>query len=545
MNNTTICLPQQEPHYESRLTKLERTRTQYLYDHQYIAPIPLHAVLPEADTFSGKYKQKKNRARATVLANILINKARAVFDPFNALRHFDRVFALLPRPATLSTWDTDAFFAEQRLSGANPMKIARVRHRDELPFDLNSLGASHATTLDRLLAAGQLYVADYRDMNFVRGGLTPSGKQKYLPTPVALFYWQASENGKGSLLPLAIQPVAGGPVYTPGTVSATDWFIAKLAVQIADANHHELCSHLCHTHFVMEAFALATFRQMADNHPLHVLLSPHFRFHLATTNLAKEKLVGPSGIVNMILAGTLEDSQELLSASFKSWSLKSSHPVTHTSARGLSADELPLFPYRDDAQLLWDAILGFVNDYVCIYYQTNADVQNDRELQAWIAELSSSEYGNARDLPARLQTREEVAELLALIIFNCGPQHSAVNFSQYDYMANIPNMPMAAYCPVPAPGVLLTREAVAQEMLPDLKQTNIQVGFAHILTAFHQDRLGRYADGTFSDVQALKAVERFQQRLKEIETQIDERNQDRLVPYKFLKPSEILNSISI
>ncbi|MDB9309816.1 lipoxygenase family protein [Aphanizomenon sp. CS-733/32] len=46
-----------------------------------------------------------------------------------------------------------------------------------------------------------------------------------------------------------------------------------------------MSSHLCRTHFVMEPFAVVTPRQLAQNHPLRILLKPHFRFMLANNDL--------------------------------------------------------------------------------------------------------------------------------------------------------------------------------------------------------------------------------------------------------------------
>jgi hypothetical protein len=49
----------------------------------------------------------------------------------------------------------------------------------------------------------------------------------------------------------------------------------------------------------------------------------------------------------------------------------------------------------------------------------------------------------------------------------------------------------------------------------------------------------------FGDPKALSVIAEFQQELRLVERQIDERNLDRFFPYEFLKPSNIPNGTSI
>lgn len=63
---------------------------------------------------------------------------------------------------------------------------------------------------------------------------------KALPLPIGFFRWQDGSGGaRGALLPVAIQLHKGGRLYTPAD-QRYDWLMAKLALSIADANHHEM-----------------------------------------------------------------------------------------------------------------------------------------------------------------------------------------------------------------------------------------------------------------------------------------------------------------
>lgn len=66
---------------------------------------------------------------------------------------------------------------------------------------------------------------------------------KALPLPIAFFRWEDGSGGaRGALLPVAIQLHEGGRIYTPAD-QRYDWLMAKFAVSIADANHHEMVRH--------------------------------------------------------------------------------------------------------------------------------------------------------------------------------------------------------------------------------------------------------------------------------------------------------------
>lgn len=72
---------------------------------------------------------------------------------------------------------------------------------------------------------------------------------------------------------------------------------AKLYFQVADITHQELIDHLCYTHLILEAFAIATPRQLPENHPLYRLLRPHFQFLLAINGRVEPVLLGEDAAI--------------------------------------------------------------------------------------------------------------------------------------------------------------------------------------------------------------------------------------------------------
>ena len=553
----------------NRKAQLENKQKQYVFDPEYLPPLTVIKDVPITESFSPKYlAERLPSTLAKLSANSLAIKVKSHWDPLDELQDYEDFYPVLPPPSVMRTYQMDESFAEQRLSGSNPMVLRAIT---ELPptfsYSLQEVQTAYSPHipveqgLGKELAAGNLYVADYQSLSFIQGGTYLKGK-KYLPAPVALFVWRKSGyRDQGQLMPVAIQidskPGEKAALLTPNSLG-NNWLYAKTCVQIADANHHEMASHLCHTHFVMEPFAVSTARRLSSIHPLYLLLRPHFRFMLFNNEMARKRLVNQGGTVDDLLAGTIGESLQIVKDAYEknaqeSWSLDQFALPTFIKNRGLDdTTRLPHYPYRDDGQLLWDAIAKYVGEYLGLYYTNPEDVTNDYELQNWIAELADQgkDGGKVKGIPPKLETVQQLADIVTAVIYTCSAQHSAVNFTQYDYMGFIPNAPLAAYQPIKSQfkdendqeEELTLQELLA--FLPPSNQVVDQINIMYTLGTYRYDHLGYY-DEPFSDRRARTVLMRFQQNLNGIERTIDLRNQKRVFRYPVLKPSLVINSISI
>lgn len=523
-------LAKNDPDGATRSAILKEAKERYVYNHEALKPIPVLADVPRKEKFAKTYIAGRVARNGLMLPNAMAWKADMIFDRFDDVEEYQHMYPVLEKPRSASEWESCHYFAEQRLSGANPMEIRRVTHADEIPFDVPNIA-------DRL-ARGRLFKTDYRHLEWIKGGKAHDGEAKHLPKPTGLF----EVDDSGVLVPLAIQLDCDARTLWRGRDPEEHWLLAKICHQVADANHHEMVVHLAHTHLCMEPFAIATNRQLADNHPVAVLLRPHLRFLLTNNALGLEYLLNPCGIVDHLLAGTLEESLKMVTDAFASWSIVDSAFDANIAARGVDDPEaLPNYAWRDDGRLLWDAIGTYVREYLELYYPHDDDVVDDPEIQGWAAELASDDGGRIRDMPARLQTVEQLATIVHNLIFTLGPQHSAVNYAQWDFFGFVPNAPLSIYCD---PHTVESREEI-MNMLPGRSYSEQQLEAANQLTCYRYDRFGRFDEDAFVDARALAVIGRFQARLDEIEATIDARNQARKHPYPYLAPSKVLNSPSI
>ena len=50
--------------------------------------------------------------------------------------------------------------------------------------------------------------------------------------------------------------------------------------------------------------------------------------------------------------------------------------------------DIPNYYYRDDGLKLWHAIQGYVQEIINIFYETDKEVEEDKELQDWDCEIN-------------------------------------------------------------------------------------------------------------------------------------------------------------
>jgi arachidonate 15-lipoxygenase len=585
----TPSLPADDPNPSARAEGLARCRTEYEFDYATLSGIPVAKHVPRRDNFSASYIVKtvegsmqmlENEAAIDLvkwtaivgldLARLVIAQVRKpkkrgfshlvqVVDGLlgegvsgarpDSTHDYARMFSVIQEPAIAKVFREDRMFAWQRLAGANPMVIQQVKERlpDNFPVsEEHYRRAGLAGTLAQALAEGRLFVADYAIMDGLPTG-TFKGIQKHLSAPLALFCSSVpTPENPGGFLPVAVQctqtPGPASPIFTPADGSR--WMMAKNTVKVADFQYHEMVFHLGRTHLIVERFLLSTRRQLAARHPLRVLLEPHFQFTLAINDHAFHSLAAPGGPIELLMAGTLASSLEITHRATREYVFHEAAMPRALELRGVAdAEHLPLFPYRDDARLIWKAIDAFVRGYVRLYYATDADVVGDVELQAWARELVAEDGARLVGLLS-IDSIANLAATLTQVIFTASAQHSAVNFAQFPFFGVVPNLPAAAYAP-PPDATTPNEEASYLAMLPPLDAGLAQMNLSFQLSWMHYNRLGHYPSRHFADGRVAPLVTAFQDALATAESAITNRNAARLFPYPFLLPSMIPASINI
>ncbi|XP_027334454.1 linoleate 9S-lipoxygenase-like isoform X2 [Abrus precatorius] len=503
-----------------------------------------------------------------------------------------------------SGWMTDEEFAREMIAGVNPHIIKRLQEfppKSKLDSQLYGDNTSTITkeqlepnlgglTVEQAIQNNKLFILDHHDpvIPYLRR-INATDTKAYATRTFLLL------QDNGTLKPLAIELSKPHPqgdnfgpisnVYLPASqgVDASIWQLAKAYVIVNDSCYHQLVSHWLNTHAVVEPFVIATNRHLSVVHPIHKLLLPHYRDTMNINALARNVLVNAEGIIeSTFLWGNY--ALEMSAVVYKDWVFTEQALPADLVKRGVAVEDassphglrllIEDYPYAADGLEIWDAIKSWVQEYVFFYYNSDAVVAQDTELQAFWKELVEVGHGDKKNETwwPRMQTRDDLIQSCTILIWCASALHAAVNFGQYPYGGYILNRPTLSRQFMPEIGspeydqlsqnfqkVFLKTITGKSDALKDL--TIIEILSRHASDELY---LGQRDEGDVwtSDTQPLEAFKRFGQRLAAIEQKLVQRNNDATLrnrngpvqmPYTLLYPSSeegltcrgIPNSISI
>ena len=496
------------------------------------------------------------------LADVGIWKVETWNSDITKLDDYKKIFTIFDVPdiAQNQTWQEDGVFGSQRLAGINPLAVSSVTDNageegaqwSALSPKLSPtiLGAQYdGQALTDIMGEGRLYVTDYSSLQ----GIVPDGQ--FQMAPIALYVRPGG--GYPGLMPLAIQLTqnpADDYVYLApqGQPQEVDyrWLMAKSYVQCADLSQNQVVNHLAMTHLIEEAFALATHRHLAWQHPVFRLLDKHLTALMVINQIGMLTLVNPGGLVDQVLAVRLPGAMKLIENTYASWTFDDMGFPAQLKGRGVSdTGKLPYYPYRDDGLLIWNRLGEYIDEYLGLYYKSDQDVTGDYELQNWAQQLSGASDGGAGKVPGfpdKITTTAQLSDILLRIIWTAGPQHAAVNFPQTEFTNFIPNAP-GLITAEPLQGVV--DEGALVGLLPGKDTTEAQFKTSYALAGYRYDQLLDYhlcaEDGSE------QLVRKYQQLLVTTDRdQIVQRNQQRaaqpgLLVYPYFLPENIPNSTSV
>ncbi|XP_059627324.1 linoleate 13S-lipoxygenase 2-1, chloroplastic-like [Cornus florida] len=545
-------------------------------------------------------------------------RVRCEKDPLSDTRSYN---IYVPRDEAFSdvkNWKTvgDKFswlrgneFSRQILAGVNPCTIELVTEWPlKSKLDPNVYGPPESAItkelveqdiggfmkLEEALEKKRLFRLDYHDLllpyvNKVRG-LSPSYKTTLYGSRTLFFL-----TTDGTLRPLAIEltrpPEDGKPqwkqVFTPDWTATGCWLwrLAKVHVLAHDSGVHQLISHWLRTHCCVEPYIIATYRQLSAMHPIYRILRPHLRYTMKLNALARQLLNSAEGLIESSFSPG-KYAMELSSVVYdQQWRFDLQALPADLISRGMAVEDeksphglklaIEDYPFANDGLLLWDAIEHWVTEYVSYYYPNGSPdlVESDQELQAWWTEIRTVGHGNKKEGWPELKTTKDLIGILTTMIWVATGHHAAVNFGQFDYAGYFPNRPTIARENMPTEeptkeqweAFLKNPQATFMMCFPSPDQALKIMGILNVLSNHSPDEeyIGEKMEAAWIEEPDIKkAFERFNGKLKKIESIIDSRNTDfnlknrsgaGVVPYELLKPfSEsgvtgkgVPNSISI
>ncbi|XP_037349848.1 polyunsaturated fatty acid lipoxygenase ALOX15-like [Talpa occidentalis] len=503
--------------------------------------------LPVDERFLEDKKIDFEASLAKGLAELAIKDSLNVLAHWNDLDDFKRIFWCGQSKLAVrvrDSWKDDAFFGYQFLNGANPMLVRRSSQlpaRLVFPPGMEELQAQ----LQKELQAGTLFEADFALLDGIKANVILCSQQ-YLAAPLVMLKLQPD----GKLLPMVIQlqlPHIGSappPLFLP-TDPPMVWLLAKCWVRSSDFQLHELQSHLLRGHLMAEVFAVATMRCLPSLHPVFKLIIPHLRYTMEINARARNGLVSDMGVFDQVVSTGGGGHVELLLRAGAFLTYKSLCPPDDLADRGLL--DVKSCYYAQDALRLWKIIFSYVEGILTLYYKTDKAVKEDVELQNWCQEITEVGLRGAQDrgFPVSLQSQEQLCHFVTMCIFTCTGQHSSIHLGQLDWFTWVPNAPCTMRLPPPT-----TKDATLETVmatLPNFHQASLQMSITWQLGRRQpvMVALGQHEEEYFSGPKPKAILMKFREELAAMEKEIETRNAKLDIPYEYLRPSLVENSVAI
>lgn len=368
-------------------------------------------------------------------------------------------------------WYSDARFAQQYFTGANPTTITKAPDSLFDEFVAEAKKQNLRGVEEQLASADRtsLYVADCswfrKALGFVPDWDLINKDQlgnKHACAPVTLF----ELHDDGRLHPLAIVIDYKGSMdksvvifnqrITPSDSHSTEaldwpWRYAKTAAQVGDWILHELLVHLGRTHLIEEATIVATHRTIPESNIIYQLLSPHWLKTLSLNAAARQTLV-PKIITDLIgFEGT--SPYDFIRYDYHNFEWTKRYVPNDLDDRGFPHEQINDKKYRNygygqDMLPMWNAIHNFVASMISLSYTTDAAVKGDSYIQAWSQEIQSDTGAQIKTFPT-ISTVAELVDAVTMCIHIASPQHTAINYLQNFYQAFVVNKPAALFEPLP------------------------------------------------------------------------------------------------
>jgi hypothetical protein len=412
------------------------------------------------------------------------------WDRDTATQHLVDIFGGEGRPSMWDDWHTDTGWARAFVQGP----CAGTLHREE---DVWVVDAS-------VLALGEL-----------RAGVAPLGVK------VAL---HVDEQGPR---PAWIQ-MQDGQRITPDDGDA--WGYARLVASAAMQNFVGMVLHVINLHYIAaQSLAVLVHNFLPWEHPLHRLLYPHVAGTLAVNWSANKSFMGPNAIGVHTYAFTWKGLQQLAPIGLQAFDWAEYTFPDVFARRG--TDELirrGLYPYGEDALLIWKVIDNYVDDYLSQYYVDDAAVAADTALQVGLVGLDP-----VLAKPLRATTLAELRLILTRYIHMVSVEHKLVSGIAYDYFTH------PYYFPT-----LARKGSTMNEAAPYREEAEQNIMFRYAISAMAWRMM---ADWTYValDAKGAAAMRRFRSALAAAGKEIDARNARRKVPFPHLHPDGLETSVAV
>lgn len=478
----------------------------------------------------------------TVLPELLMSMLPNIskFEDYAAFYEAGKDYMELPTAMD----NCDETFGTQRVSlkGFN-LKLVRSTHHGHYEPEDPSLTDENVAkicgsdvTLANVRELKQLFVADYSDYAQFND---PEAPNKYV-APIIGFFCYNKDTQK--LMPLAIRVISLDDNDVSLTYTSYDtkdeWTLAKMALESMDIAYQQT-QHMAETHAITIPIRVELFRHMSAQHPISALLLRHSAADFGLELKASEDLLNASTILDQTFGYGATGATRFIDYQLRNkFSMKNDF-VHDMRARGLH--HIPNHKFGLYAEMHYNAISDFVEDYLHAYYASEDEICADFELQNWAQ--ACAQVPHLHDFPAKIDSFKTLHKLLTQLVFQCAVKHHAMNGGPSWDATAVPYSTPALWKAMP------TAKLQPGESL-DLMEYTIPKTLAPKLIALasnfnrappvSESLLSAYKAEPFASETVLAdAIAEFESNLEDIDAFIVDREKDEKWPYHLLRPGRL------
>ncbi|OQR84819.1 hypothetical protein ACHHYP_12774 [Achlya hypogyna] len=366
----------------------------------------------------------------------------------------------------------------------------------------NGLGQHLLQKLPEAHSDGSYYgiELDFMQVLEVRPGYAKYGASAYF-------------NQKGKVTKI----IRAGVTSHPGD---KDWEYFKLAFRGSLQTKVTAVDHLLGIHAtVANIMVIANREQLPPTHPLRRLIKP-FTFRSVAINYgAGRALFWPKGMLQRAYALTSNGMKQ-------TWEYGLSHfkYETFPERRARQNIDTTTLPFHEDGMDYWNIVRTFVNDYLDLYFKTDANVGGDANVVQFWGFLRSKLPADAM----RELTLENLKDFVAHFIFLVSSMHNHLG-TIAEYVSD------PAFCP----------SAWVEGELAGRPGTAVRLALIMTATGFTQPAITEDFSHVMLDDAAKKVAKQFTKAVTEQIAVVDARNASRVQPFQSFNPKTMEMAVSI
>ena len=281
-------------------------------------------------------------------------------------------------------------------------------------------GSDWRAELDAAADAGLLYMIDLR----IYEALQPHhahGLTRFTPSTVVVL---VQDSATKALTPELIR-VAGGDnrptVFNrQGSTTPSAWVYALQAAKCSVTVYGIWLGHVYQWHMVTAAMQMTMFESLSADHPARRLLGPQSSYLIPFDDVLL--LNWDAAAVPPTSIATGWQYLQFLELYTAGRGFFDDDPTTTLERLGLAESDFTVhepwdqFPMVGRLLEIWEATERYVDTIVDQAYATDADVQQDQELHAWMTASGDPERGNVRGLPA-MESKDALKRVLHSLVY--------------------------------------------------------------------------------------------------------------------------------